>query len=140
MFFTQMVPWSEMLLHTLLDCLRLEAEDGGGRLVNHHGRARTVGEKQETDITVLKLVRTFLAIFPQVENIETRPSKGHSTREAFRDLTQVQQFLSTLLSMYLLASQFISIDLRRIVPNALRSGNVFLGLLSIKTVVASIIF
>ena len=91
MFFTQMVPWSEMLLHTLLDCLRLEADDGE-RLVNHHGRARTVGEKQETDITVLKLVRTFLAIFPQVENIETRPSKGHSTREAFRDLTQVQSF------------------------------------------------
>ena len=108
--------------------------------MNHHGRARTVGEKQETDITViLKLVRTFLTIFPQVENIETRPSKGHSTREAFRDLTQVQKLLSTLLSMYLLASQFISIDLRRVVPNALRSGNVFLGLLSIKTVVASFI-
>ena len=111
LFFTQMVPWSEMLLHTLLDCLRLEAEDGE-RLVNHHGRARTVGEKQETDVTVLKLVLTFLAIFPQVENIETRPSKGHSTREAFRDLTQVQQLLSTLLAMCLLASQFISIEAR----------------------------
>ena len=43
-----------MLLHTLIDMARSEAEEGG-REINHHGKAITVGgpkEEIETDLLV----------------------------------------------------------------------------------------
>ena len=40
MFFSQMIPWIEVLLHTWLDLQRTE---DGGRTVNHHGKEVTVG-------------------------------------------------------------------------------------------------
>ena len=38
-----MVPWIEVLLHTLIDFMRTEGEEG--REVNHHGKTITVGGK-----------------------------------------------------------------------------------------------
>ena len=41
-----MVPWVEVLLHTLIDFMRTEGEEG--REVNHHGKTITVGGDQDT--------------------------------------------------------------------------------------------
>ena len=47
LIFAQVVPWIEVLLHTLIDWMRTEEE---GREVNHHGKTITVGGgKQKTD-------------------------------------------------------------------------------------------
>ena len=43
-----MVPWIEVLLHTLIDFMRTEGEEG--REVNHHGKTITVGGKVGTRI------------------------------------------------------------------------------------------
>ena len=43
-----MVPWIEVLLHTLIDFMRTEGEEG--REVNHHGKTITVGGKVGTKI------------------------------------------------------------------------------------------
>ena len=45
LIFAQVVPWIEVLLHTLIDWMRTEEEEG--REVNHHGKAITVGGSKE---------------------------------------------------------------------------------------------
>ena len=48
-----------MLLHTLIDMARSEAEEGG-REINHHGKAITVGgskEDKDTDLLVNRVRR-----------------------------------------------------------------------------------
>ena len=45
MIFAQVVPWLEVLLHTLIDWMRTEEEEG--RQVNHHGKPITVGKDKE---------------------------------------------------------------------------------------------
>ena len=41
LIFSQMIPFSEVLLHTFMDCMRTEGE----REINHHGKVRAVGEQ-----------------------------------------------------------------------------------------------
>ena len=43
-----MVPWIEVLLHTLIDFMRTEGEEG--REVNHHGKTITVGGDQDIQV------------------------------------------------------------------------------------------
>ena len=38
-----------MLLHTVIDWMRTEEEEGDGREINHHGKSITVGGKQDAD-------------------------------------------------------------------------------------------
>ena len=45
LIFSQMVPFTEVLLHTFMDCMR-EEED---REVNHHGRSVNVGQTEEDE-------------------------------------------------------------------------------------------
>ena len=47
-FLQKVVPWIEVLLHTLIDFMRTEGEEG--REVNHHGKTITVGGKVGTRI------------------------------------------------------------------------------------------
>ena len=47
LIFAQLLPWIEVLLHTLIDWMRFEEENG--RQVNHHGRAINVGGKEQAD-------------------------------------------------------------------------------------------
>ena len=49
LIFAQVVPWIEVLLHTLIDWMRTEEEEDEGREINHHGKTITVGGKQDTD-------------------------------------------------------------------------------------------
>ena len=58
LIFAQVLPWVEVLLHTLIDWVRFEEENG--RQVNHHGRAINVGQKEEADKEIVCL--TILAI------------------------------------------------------------------------------
>ena len=54
LIFSQMVPFTEVLLHTFMDCMR-EEED---REINHHGRSVNVGhDKQNGGTEKLFLVR-----------------------------------------------------------------------------------
>ena len=41
LIFAQVIPWIEVLLHTLTDMMRSEGEEG--REINHHGKTITVG-------------------------------------------------------------------------------------------------
>ena len=56
LIFAQVVPWIEVLLHTLIDWMRTEEEEG--REVNHHGKAITVGGgKENTDKEMVNIGR-----------------------------------------------------------------------------------
>ena len=46
LIFAQMVPWIEVLLHTLIDYMRTDDEEEGRR-INHHGKTITVGGTEE---------------------------------------------------------------------------------------------
>ena len=46
LIFAQVVPFVEVLVHTWIDMLRTEGEEG--REVNHHGKTITVGGDQDT--------------------------------------------------------------------------------------------
>ena len=46
LIFAQMVPWIEVLLHTLIDYMRTDDEEEG-RQINHHGKTITVGGTEE---------------------------------------------------------------------------------------------
>ena len=57
----------EVLLHTVIDWMRTEEEEGEGREINHHGKSITVGWKQDTDTVplveaVLKLKKLLLSL------------------------------------------------------------------------------
>ena len=53
LIFAQVVPWIEVLLHTLIDWMRTEEE----REVNHHGKTITVGGgKQNTEKEMVGLI------------------------------------------------------------------------------------
>ena len=55
LIFAQVVPWIEVLLHTLIDWMRTEEEEG--REVNHHGKAITVGgSKENADKEMVNIV------------------------------------------------------------------------------------
>ena len=41
LIFAQVIPWIEVLLHTLIDLMRVEGDEG--REINHHGKTITVG-------------------------------------------------------------------------------------------------
>ena len=47
LIFSQLVPFTEVLLHTFMDCMREEQD----REVNHHGRAVNIGETKENGQT-----------------------------------------------------------------------------------------
>ena len=47
LIFAQMVPWIEVLLHTFIDYLRTEDDEGEGREINHHGKTIIVGGKED---------------------------------------------------------------------------------------------
>ena len=56
LIFAQVVPWIEVLLHTLIDWMRTEEEEG--REVNHHGKAITIGGcKENTDKEMVNIGR-----------------------------------------------------------------------------------
>ena len=58
LIFAQVVPWIEVLLHTLIDWMRTEEEEEEGREVNHHGKAITVGGgKENTDKEMVNIGR-----------------------------------------------------------------------------------
>ena len=66
LIFAQVVPWVEVLLHTLVDWMRTDEEEGEeGREINHHGKTITVGG---------------------------RPATGRVSREAFANMTQVDKY------------------------------------------------
>ena len=65
LIFAQVVPWVEVLLHTLVDWMRTDEEKGDGREINHHGKTITVGG---------------------------RPATGRVSREAFANMTQVNKY------------------------------------------------
>ena len=53
LIFAQVVPWIEVLLHTLIDWMRTNEEEE--REVNHHGKTITVGGgKQNKDKEMVK--------------------------------------------------------------------------------------
>ena len=54
LIFAQVLPWVEVLLHTLIDWVRFEEENG--RQVNHHGRTINVGGKEEADKERFKII------------------------------------------------------------------------------------
>ena len=44
LIFGQLIPWIEVLLHTIIETLRFD--EGLGRNINHHGKTITVGEEE----------------------------------------------------------------------------------------------
>ena len=92
LIFAQVVPWIEVLLHTLIDWMRTEEEEDEGREINHHGKTITVGGKQDTDTEGVVFIRQPILII----NLQKfgmppggRPFTGRTSREAFADMTQV---------------------------------------------------
>ena len=65
LIFAQVIPWVEVLLHTLIDWMRTDEEEDEGREINHHGKTITVGG---------------------------RPATGRMSREAFANMTQVDKY------------------------------------------------
>ena len=55
LIFAQVLPWIEVLLHTLIDWRRMSEENE--REVNHHGQTITVAGKEQTDKECLKDMR-----------------------------------------------------------------------------------
>ena len=49
LIFAQLVPWIEVLLHTLIDWMRTDEDSEEGREVNHHGKTITIGGNAEKD-------------------------------------------------------------------------------------------
>ena len=49
LIFAQVVPWIEVLLHTLIDWMRTDEDEDEGRKINHHGKSITVGGRQDTE-------------------------------------------------------------------------------------------
>ena len=89
LIFAQVVPWIEVLLHTLIDWMRTDEEE---REVNHHGKTITVGGKQDTDSEGVKLIeQPILTNYLQKFGMPPggRPFTGSTSREAFADMTQV---------------------------------------------------
>ena len=54
LIFAQVLPWVEVLLHTLIDWVRFEEENG--RQVNHHGRTINVGGTEQADQERFKII------------------------------------------------------------------------------------
>ena len=65
LIFAQVIPWVEVLLHTLVDWMRTDEEEDEGREINHHGKTITIGG---------------------------RPGSGRVSREAFANMTQVKRY------------------------------------------------
>ena len=61
LIFAQMVPWIEVLLHTLIDYMRTDDEEEG-RQINHHGKTITVGGTEEVS-DVVGLVSVPISIY-----------------------------------------------------------------------------
>ena len=47
LIFAQVIPWIEVLLHTLIDLMRTEGDEG--RPINHHGKTVIVGGKGDDE-------------------------------------------------------------------------------------------
>ena len=56
-----------MLLHTVIDWMRTEDEEGEGRAINHHGKSITVGGKQDIDTVPLFDAVKFEILLPSVQ-------------------------------------------------------------------------
>ena len=56
-----------MLLHTVIDWMRTEDEEGEGRAINHHGKSITVGGKQDIDTVPLFDAVKFKILLPAVQ-------------------------------------------------------------------------
>ena len=96
LIFAQVVPWIEVLLHTLIDWMRTE-DEGEEREINHHGRTITVGGKQDTDSKpnveeVMLMGRHMPPRFHQVNSDPEGSSnmRRPGSRMAFFDMTQVK--------------------------------------------------
>ena len=82
LIFAQVVPWIEVLLHTVIDWMRTDEEEE--REVNHHGRTITVeGGKRNEDKEVVRL--------QMLGGMKGRPRTGPVSREAFANMTQVNR-------------------------------------------------
>ena len=92
LIFAQVVPWIEVLLHTLIDWMRTDEEE---REVNHHGKTITVGGgKQNKDQEMVKLKvmqKTLFLLFQTFGGNVGRPGTGRVSREAFVNMTQVNK-------------------------------------------------
>ena len=90
LIFAQVVPWIEVLLHTLIDWMREEEDEDEGRKINHHGKSITVGGRQDTEKVKLigqPILTTNLHQFAEAPG--GRPFTGRTSREAYADMTQV---------------------------------------------------
>ena len=96
LIFAQVVPWIEVLLHTLIDWMRTE-DEGEEREINHHGRTITVGGKQDTDskpnVEEVKLMGCHVP--PHFHQVKSDPEGSSNmdrpgSRMAFFDMTQVK--------------------------------------------------
>jgi len=73
LIFAQVIPWIEVLLHTLTDMMRSEGEEG--REINHHGKTITVGgagdgstESLPTEDELIDQVYPIKSLYPQFED------------------------------------------------------------------------
>ena len=91
LIFAQVVPWLEVLLHTLIDWMRTDEEE---RRVNHHGKTITVGGgKKNEDKEMVKFKEVQKPLFSLLQIFTdgnlNRPGTGRASREAFANMTQV---------------------------------------------------
>ena len=90
LIFAQVVPWIYVLLHTLIDWVRPKE----GRDINHHGKSIAVGPAmpvEEVSFRELPIVH-IPKLQQSAENCDMgRPFTGRSGRNAFVDMTQVEE-------------------------------------------------
>ena len=94
LIFAQVVPWLEVLLHTLIDWMRTNEEE---REVNHHGKTITVGggkKNKDKEMVNSKILSKplFLSLQIFTDGNFNRPATGRASREAFAEMTQVEKF------------------------------------------------
>ena len=82
LIFSQLIPFAEVLLHTLMDSMRQEDD----REINHHGVVRAVGEKTER-----RVVRDNLVTPPTYHDMTQRDERSLvEARKAFYDNAKIK--------------------------------------------------
>jgi len=87
LIFAQVIPWIEVLLHTWIDVMRTDTEEG--REINHHGRTVIVGGSQVSHSDTVTVSR-HQGVYPHTQST-LGETNGRNSRASYRDMTQVDE-------------------------------------------------